>query len=468
MLIIDVSPIFINKTAMYHIVFDTAYWFLNNKKNVKIQVLDEFIDSDEFLSWNKKIPENILNKFKNKILNKINNFNINNYKKYYSLSDCYIVFDPLYAILSKINIDRSIIYVLDITPVSDPEWHNSYIAQLYKYSFEIIFSSKAQILSISKSTYNDLRANYGINSEIIPLYIRNIDESNNNEIKKNFKQLLFVGSLELRKNIINLCKAFEMSKLADYGYKLIIIGGDGKGHEKIKQCCLNKKGVILLGFVDEKKLSKLYKESTWFIYPSFKEGFGLPLLEAMKYNLVIISSITGALVEVTNNQAIYFDPYDVREMSKVLSDIKNYSKENINNIIKNYNKILNKYTFTNYIQILNKNVEKIFYIKETNHIKQKIEQNKKHIKKLKLKKKKSSILSKFLNSLIFCKEKHNIKNSYSKEYYLAILQYSRINFVRKCSSKLFSFTCIKEYIRFVLLNSIIKAFLNEKLFLEEE
>lgn len=133
--------------------------------------------------------------------------------------------------------------------------------------------------------------------------------------KKNF--ILAVGKLEPRKNLERLIKAF--SRLNDKSIELVIVGQTGWG-----ESLPPTNNVKFLGYVDDDKLSKLYNTCLLFIYPSIWEGFGYPVVEAMKLGAPVATSNTSSLKEIADSAALFFDPFDVEDirskMQKLIDD----------------------------------------------------------------------------------------------------------------------------------------------------
>ena len=176
------------------------------------------------------------------------------------------------------------------------------------------------------------------------------------------KYILYLGTLEPRKNIIGLIKAFEILKmkrnppnpLCERGnilsfckkekralplsqkgageipeYKLVIAGSKGWLYEDIFKTVKKspvKDDIIFTGFVDDQDKSILYGLADLFVYPSFYEGFGFPPLEAMAVGTPVITSNFSSLPEAVGDAAIMVNPYNLDELSKamemVLSDEK--------------------------------------------------------------------------------------------------------------------------------------------------
>ncbi len=147
---------------------------------------------------------------------------------------------------------------------------------------------------------------------------------------------LFVGTLEPRKNIIGIVKAFHHVRQTDEmfkKYKLVIVGKKGWFYneifETVKKLQLEE-AVIFAGYVSEDEKQALLLKAFLFIYPSFYEGFGIPILEAMAGGIPVITSNVSALPEVAGDSALQVNPQHWQEIStavlKLLSDQTLYEK----------------------------------------------------------------------------------------------------------------------------------------------
>ncbi len=137
--------------------------------------------------------------------------------------------------------------------------------------------------------------------------------------------LLYVGVLDKRKNVLGLCQAFEMiaSRYADFH---LVLAGAHNGFEAEK--VLNfiaqsrfQKQFILKNFVSEAELRNLYANAWAFVFPSFYEGFGIPVLEAMSYQLPVLTSKNTAMQEIAQEAALYVNPYEVSSIAEGLEKI---------------------------------------------------------------------------------------------------------------------------------------------------
>jgi glycosyltransferase involved in cell wall biosynthesis len=136
--------------------------------------------------------------------------------------------------------------------------------------------------------------------------------------------ILYVGTLQPRKNIQTLIEAFAEFTKENKNYKLVIAGKKGwlyqKIFEKVKSLNITNK-VIFTDYISNNTLRYLYRGAVCLVHPSYYEGFGIPLLEAMTENCPVISSNTSSLPEIGGNAALYFDPQDKNQLIKQLNNL---------------------------------------------------------------------------------------------------------------------------------------------------
>ena len=133
--------------------------------------------------------------------------------------------------------------------------------------------------------------------------------------------ILFVGTLEPRKNISLLIKALSMTKSE---IPLILVGWSGWGDKTwwrdITELGLEKR-IYTAGYLDEETLACLYSGAKALVYPSMYEGFGLPVLEAMACGCPVICSNTSSLPEVAGTAALFVDPAAPEALARALDEI---------------------------------------------------------------------------------------------------------------------------------------------------
>ncbi len=218
------------------------------------------------------------------------------------------------------------------------------------------------IISISESTKHDLVKKYHMEpSKIVVTHLafnKPIIKPKNAKTKD---YLLFVGNMQPRKNLIKILEALteiESSKRP----KLVVAGNI---QDKTELARLNefisknnlKDPVVLMGYVSEKELDKLYAECLGVIYPSIYEGFGYNILEAFYYKKPLITSKISSMPEIAKDAAVYVDPKSSSSIKEAIERVVN-DKTNNALIIRKGSNILKKYTIENMIKETLKAYEK--------------------------------------------------------------------------------------------------------------
>jgi len=195
-----------------------------------------------------------------------------------------------------------------------------------------------KIIAVSENTKRDLVRLYKVPEEKIRVIYEGISEKSEilnpkSEIISKFKIqnskiLLFIGRLEERKNIIGIIKAFDILKEKyNLPHKLVLAGEFGYGEENIKYKIANskyKEDIILAGYVSDEEKWGLLKNADIFLFPSFYEGFGLPILEAQSVGTPVVTSNISSMPEVAGDSAVLVDPKDTEEIAeaayRIISD----------------------------------------------------------------------------------------------------------------------------------------------------
>lgn len=138
------------------------------------------------------------------------------------------------------------------------------------------------------------------------------------------KYILFLGTLEKRKNLIGVIRAFEVLRSWGFQQKLVLAGAWGFGSEEIQnalEMSSVKEHIIRLSYVPDDNLVELYQRAEVFFFPSWYEGFGIPVLEAMALKVPVVTSSGGALQEVCGEAAVFADPSLPDEMAEALKRV---------------------------------------------------------------------------------------------------------------------------------------------------
>ncbi|MEK9200351.1 MAG: glycosyltransferase family 1 protein [Patescibacteria group bacterium] len=158
-----------------------------------------------------------------------------------------------------------------------------------------------------------------------PIYKQVSKPKNKFDLPKKF--VLYVGDVNYNKNIPNLISACKITK-----YPLVMVGKQSKDMENMNFSHpelvhlkdVEFSGVIRLGFVSDEDLVDIYNLATVYCQPSFSEGFGLPVLEALACDTPVACSNTSSLPELAGDSASYFNPHDVTSISQALLKAKSH------------------------------------------------------------------------------------------------------------------------------------------------
>lgn len=212
-----------------------------------------------------------------------------------------------------------------------------------------------KIIAVSNNTKKDLVELYKISEDKIKVVYEGVSlchselvsESRENMEKilkqvQDDKYFLFIGRLEERKNINGIVEAFEILKEKyKIPHKLVLAGKGGHGYEDIKNKILkskNKETIILPGFVADEEKEKYIKNADVFLFPSFYEGFGLPILEAQNVGVPVVTSNVSSMPEAAGNAALLVNPKKPEEIAEAtfrLINDKNLRDDIINKGLEN-------------------------------------------------------------------------------------------------------------------------------------
>ncbi|MCK4540421.1 glycosyltransferase family 4 protein [Candidatus Parcubacteria bacterium] len=296
-----------------------------------------------------------------------------------------LFFSPNLNFFNYTNAPKKIITIHDLSFVRYPEffslrrnlWHKMINIKktLRKYD---------KIIAISKNTKNDLMELFDISENKIQVIysgiendMRKISKQELNLIKNdyNFKQkynlpkkfILYLGTIEPRKNIENIIKAFGIfleknPQAADY--KLVIAGGSGWKNKNIFKTwknSLEKNNIKFIGYIDKNDKKYLYNLASLFIFPSYYEGFGFPPLEALACGCPVIAANNSSLSEIVGDYSTLINPYDISSIAKT---IELYCLDKIDNniFLKKFANIKKEYSwdkcaakYLNFFEDINKN-----------------------------------------------------------------------------------------------------------------
>lgn len=233
---------------------------------------------------------------------------------------------------------KTVVSIMDVSYLSFPElFRKKDLYQLRSWSAYSV-KNAAKVLTISKASKDDIISAYGVLEEKVVVTYPGVKKSQivNSKYQLSMDKLrekygirenyiLFVGTLQPRKNIAKLVEAFSLLlQKTKEKPQLLIVGKRGWLYESILSCPNVygvEKEVKFLEFVSDEELQLLYQHALFFILPSLYEGFGLPVLEAMSNGCPVIVSSVSSLPEAGGKAALYVDPENAQDIAEKMESL---------------------------------------------------------------------------------------------------------------------------------------------------
>ena len=315
-----------NVDITFHCDFKRYYIMKTISEFSDIPLLEEHSILNKFVGWlvyktdnlPKKIKYAVLifARFYDKYLCKINKPNLKDIEKF----DAY--FSPFTP--PSVEIEHSAIkkfrMLHDIIPILENGYPKSPKDWYYKIYTTISDKNNNHYLANSESTRSDVLKYFKIKEDKIKTILLGADDKFHPEERTtNEKYILSLCTLGKRKNLIFAIKNF-FEFINTYNIndlKMVLVGGIWQKFTKELQSAIgdfDKTKLDFLGYVEDEKLPELYSNAMMFVYPSLYEGFGLPVLEAMKCGCPVITSNTSSLPEVIGQAGIQINPTNDEEL----------------------------------------------------------------------------------------------------------------------------------------------------------
>ena len=234
----------------------------------------------------------------------------------------------------------SVVTMLDLIFIRYPNYFKAWDRNYYRISFKKSAQLADHIISISEATKADLINFFGIKEDKISVIYPGFDavfsklqQQKLDEIKIKFKlprdYILYVGNIEPRKNILKLAQAFnslQESSYIDKDVHLLIVGQMGWYYKEIIDgidSLSSRDKIKLVGPVYGEDLAGFYQLASIMAYPSMFEGFGYPVLEAMRLGTPVLTSNISSMPEAGGNAAHYVNPESLDEIKDGLCKLLN-------------------------------------------------------------------------------------------------------------------------------------------------
>jgi glycosyltransferase involved in cell wall biosynthesis len=221
-----------------------------------------------------------------------------------------------------LGVSRQVLTVHDAAALDHPEWFERKFALWYSALLPRLIRKVRAIITVSQFSKERIVQLTGVEADRIQVISNGVDRRFQPKDRKTVKEkiahlgltepyILFVGSLEPRKNLKMLLETWQMGNFE--GATLAVVGTTGRVFQSV-QTDFTPKGVRLLGRVEDNLLPILYSGAVGFVYGSIYEGFGLPPLEALACGCPIAVSDIPAHREVCGQAALYFDPFRTEDL----------------------------------------------------------------------------------------------------------------------------------------------------------
>jgi glycosyltransferase involved in cell wall biosynthesis len=200
-------------------------------------------------------------------------------------------------------------------------WHNTLLSKKIIQDADKIIAvsenTKCDLIELLDVDENKIRVIYeGVDSKFKPIDNRAELERVRRKYKLPARFVLYIGTLEPRKNIGGIIEAYN--KL-DTDHSLVIGGGNGWKSKEIMKLVKKSDKIKLIGYVGEDDKRGLYSLASLFVYPSYYEGFGLPVIEAMACGTPVIAGSNSSQMEVVAGAGLLVDPYNINEITSAMN-----------------------------------------------------------------------------------------------------------------------------------------------------
>jgi glycosyltransferase involved in cell wall biosynthesis len=224
-----------------------------------------------------------------------------------------------------VAVSRQVVSIHDLSALEHPEWFTAGFSLWYRLLLPALVRRARHVLTVSEHSRGSIMrrlhlAPEGVTAVANGVNLHQFKPCNPDRVRDKYRlaerYILFVGSIDPRKNLARLVEAWARSGGAAQA-ELVIAGGKTPIFRHVDLGNTAPR-VRMLGYVPEGDLPALYSGALFFVMPSLFEGFGLTVLEAMACGTAVMASTAGALPEVAAGAALPFDPNSVDEITLAL------------------------------------------------------------------------------------------------------------------------------------------------------
>ena len=234
------------------------------------------------------------------------------------------------------NRRRTVVTIHDLSSLLHADKHEAHLARRARRRLPLMTRSSSMIITAAESMKREICEHLRVRPEKVAVtpfaprsIFRPIPPEETLETRRRLgvedEFILFVGTIEPRKNLLTLVRAFdEVMRHTSLRPQLVIAGREGWLTEELYSFIENagiRERVLFTGYVNEDDLRALYSSCRISVYPSLYEGFGLPPLEAMACGAPVITSNTGAIMETVGHAARLVAPTDTQALTSAIIEL---------------------------------------------------------------------------------------------------------------------------------------------------
>lgn len=224
---------------------------------------------------------------------------------------------------------KTVVTIHDLIFLRFPHLYKPADRMIYKRKFRYACQVADLVIAVSRQTANDIKEFFGTDESRIkviyqscnPVFRKELNKAERDETIKKYgfpeSYILYVGTIEERKNLLSLLKAMDAGKIK---LPLVAIGGKTGYYRKVKKYIdrNEKREIYFLESIANEDLPALYQGARVFVYPSLFEGFGIPVIEALYSKIPVITSGHGCFPEAGGPSSLYVDPLNIEELGDAI------------------------------------------------------------------------------------------------------------------------------------------------------
>ncbi|MBL7740717.1 MAG: glycosyltransferase family 4 protein [Chitinophagaceae bacterium] len=254
-------------------------------------------------------------------------------------ADVFVSCDGFCSLATKVP---QCLLIHDLAFLHYPDFMKKSHLLFYKHYTPKFLKKAASIATVSEFSKEDICRHYRTGPETIDVIFnaakdifRPVTDEEKQSVKNKYtdgkEYFIYAGAIHPRKNLVNLLKAFSVfKKKQKSNWKLVLAGRLAWKYKHFVESLKTYKyrdDVVLTGYLQEEELVKVMGSSYALIYPSFWEGFGVPVLEAMQCRVPVITSANSAMQEIAKDAALYVNPADHNDIAEKILLL--YKDENL-------------------------------------------------------------------------------------------------------------------------------------------